>query len=340
MMVFFRTAFPDQRPQRKKIAILGAGMTGAYLYRLLGTKAYRIDLFDKGPGTRCGLTPCAWGTSRGFQELVQAAGLEPSKYILKHFDYVLMDGLKIKADLMTFDKSGLIKDLLQGAEINQGVPDRRQYDRTIDSTGVSRALLPPIRDDILLPCIQYRIKTEAPFGNQIKLGGIGYAWCFPLSDREYHIGCGSLKADPHQIIKTLGWVGNNDPTRTRLCACGGRIRLTGPHLAQPFVTRDESGEIWGVGEAIGCVAPLAGDGIVPGMRSVQLLIKWWDDAAGYARAVLKEFNWMKDERRVIDKLRKRQGLGLKEAWVLKKNSRRMGMQVGLREAALLLKHLR
>ena len=86
----------------------------------------------------------------------------------------------------------------------------------------------------------------------------------------------------------------------------GRIRLTAPHNSQPFVAAGSDGEVWGVGEAIGCVAPLAGDGIVPGMKSVQLLMKWWDDPSGYTRAVLKEFDWMKKERAVIDKLRKKQ----------------------------------
>jgi hypothetical protein len=33
-------------------------------------------------------------------------------------------------------------------------------------------------------------------------------------------------------------------------------------------------------------------------------------------------------------------VGVKDAWVLKKNSRRMGMQVGLKEAIRLVKNLR
>jgi hypothetical protein len=49
---------------------------------------------------------------------------------------------------------------------------------------------------------------------------------------------------------------------------------------------------------------------------------------------------MRNERKVIDKLRKKRHLGIQDAWVLKKNSKRMGMQVGLREAAMLIKKLR
>lgn len=88
------------------------------------------------------------------------------------------------------------------------------------------------------------------------------------------------------------------------------------------------------------MAPLAGDGVVPGMRNVQLLLNTWDKPQEYTNAVLGEFRWMKDERGVIDKLIKAEGTGIREARVLRKNSKRMGMQVGLREAVALLKNLR
>jgi len=48
---------------------------------------------------------------------------------------------------------------------------------------------------------------------------------------------------------------------------------------------------------------------------------------------------MEKERQVVDKLLAKGGLGIKDAWVLKKNSRRMGMRVGVKEALLLLRAL-
>ncbi len=330
------------KSRKLKVAIAGAGMTGAYLYRLLCNRGHEVDIFDRDPGTRCGISPCAWGTSRGFAELVKAAGLEPEKYFLRHSDYVVMDGIKIPADLATFHKPGLIKDLLKDAEIIHAPIDVAGYDRIIDATGVSRGFLPALKGDILLPCIQWRIRTEAKLENQIKLGKIGYAWCFPLSNDEYHIGCGSLLSDPRKIIKELGWIEKLAwPSNGKvICACSGKIRIPGPLYSQPFVSHDRSVEVWGVGEAIGCVAPLAGDGVVTGMRSAQILFDYWEDPGGYQKAILREFHWMKRERMVIDKLRSNENLDLKDAWVLKKNSRRMGMQVRLKEAILLLKHLK
>ena len=319
-----------------KIAIAGAGLTGAYLYRLLRDQGHEIDVFDRDPGTRCGISPCAWGTSKGFAELVKAAGLDPGKYLLRHSHYVVMDELKIGADLSTFNKPELIKDLLQGADVQYSPFDVTQYERVIDATGISRAFLPAIPDDIISPCWQWRIRADGRLENRIKLGKIGYAWCFPLEKDEFHIGCGSLISDPRKIMQELGWLGKEE-RRNIVCACTGKIRLTGPQYSLPYVIAEG---VWGVGEAVGCVAPLAGDGVIPGMRSAQILLQRWDDPLGYTEAIQREFSWMKPERKVIDQLRRSGPLGIKEAWVLRRNSKRMGMRVGLPDAERLLKNLR
>lgn len=324
-----------------RIAIAGAGIVGAYLYRLLLNKGYQVDLFDEKKRTKCGLRPCAWGTSRGFTELVRAAGLDPESYILNRVDYLMMDEVRVQADLKTFDKPRLVKDLLQDAQIAYSEPDLTKYHRVIDATGVSRAFLPRIGHDIVLPCVQYRVRVGEERKNAVRLGGIGYAWCFPLSSNDYHIGCGSLVSDPRRVIEFLGWLGDaaSRGDGRIICRCRGRIRLTAPLFSQPFVVCDGKSKIWGVGEAIGCVAPLAGDGIVTGMKSARLLMENWDDPRSYAHAVLEEFAWMENERKVIDKLSRRQKLTFRDAWVLKKNSRRMGMRIGLRQALKFVKAL-
>jgi flavin-dependent dehydrogenase len=325
-----------------RIAIAGAGTTGTYCYSLLKNEGCHVDLFDRPHTTACGINPCAWGTSRGFFELVSAARLDPEKYVLQQFDSVLMDEVRITGELMTIDKPALIRDLMEGGSANLAPLNIGDYDRVIDATGLARTYLPPIQRDILLPCIQHRMQTEKPLENRIKLGGIGYAWCFPLGQHGYHFGCGSLAGHPKKLFKQLGWMGDgpSSPETKTLCSCSGKVRLTGPHDALPVVADGPKDGTWGVGEAIGCVAPLAGDGIVPGMRSVRLLLENWDDPQGYTRAILKEFEWMQKERAVIDKLLQRSPLGIKDAWVLRKNSRRMGMRVGLKEAFGFLKALK
>jgi flavin-dependent dehydrogenase len=298
----------------------------------------QVDLFDLAAETRCGLTPCAWGTSRGFHELVQECALDPESYILSRPGHVWIDNVRIDADLMTFDKPRLIRDLLRGARVRREPLDITGYDRVIDATGLSRAFLPPIEKDLLLPCVQNRVRSETPLGNRIRLGGVGYTWCFPLSEGYYHIGCGSLLRDPHDVLRSVGWLDGSE--MRMVCDCGTMIRLSGPVRARPFVVAGPPEGVWGVGEAIGCVAPLAGDGIVTGMTTVRLLLKHWEDPAGYERAVLREFSWMEGERRVVDKLLEGGRLGPTDAGVLRENSRRMGMRIRLRDAASLLKNLR
>jgi flavin-dependent dehydrogenase len=329
------------RRKGRRLAIVGAGVTGAYLFRLLEREGFEVDLYDRERRTRCGLRPCAWGTSRGFVELVEQAGLTAEKYILRRLDHVIMDEVVIKADLMTFDKPQLVKDLLADAKVHFTSVEVGRYDRVIDATGVSRALLPALADDIILGCRQYLIETREPLANRIRLGGIGYAWSFPLAPNRYHIGCGSLLEDPESILRQLGWLESTSSREEKkiLCRCGARIRLTCPYHSRPFVSDGLRDGIWGIGEAIGCVAPLAGDGVVPGMRNVQILLQNWDDPEHYTEAVLAEFRWMEDERTVIDKLRRAEGAGIKEAWVLRRNSKRMGMEVRLKDAFALLKHL-
>lgn len=325
-----------------KLAIAGTGMTGAYLFRLLRNRGEQAEIFECGAELRCGLTPCAWGTSGDFVRLVKGAGLDAERYLLQRVDHVWMDEVRIPAELLTFDKPRLVRDLLGDALPRREPLPVGDFSRVIDATGVARAFLPPPAEDLVLDCCQYLVETGESLDNRIQLGGIGYAWCFPLGARRYHIGCGSLLRNPREQLRRLGWLEDRSGRwpRTIVCGCSGQIRLTGPRRSQPFVTGGEHGDIRGIGEAIGCVAPLAGDGIVPGMRSVELLLECWDDSEGYRQAILREFGWMEAERGVLDRLREGQGVGLRQARVLHRNSRRMGMEVGLREALTLLRNLR
>jgi len=325
-----------------RLAIAGTGITGAYLFRLLKNAGIAAHLYDRRQWGGCGLKPCAWGTSADFVRLAEQAGLPGEKYILQRLDHLFMDDIRIRAEILTFDKPKLIADLVGDERIRFEPLPLDEYDRVIDATGVSRALLPAIEHDLLMDCRQYLVETAHPIETRIRLGGIGYAWRFPLSGNRYHTGCGSLLEDPRQILDRLGWLESATPDNGQsiLCRCAGTIRLTGPHQSQPFVANGCEEGIWGVGEAIGCVAPLAGDGIVPGMRSVQLLLDSWDDPVRYRNAVLKEFSWMRDERRVVDRVRNAQPLRIRDALVLKNNSRRMDMKVRLKDAMVLLKNLR
>ena len=320
-----------------KVAIAGAGISGAYLYRMLHDRGCTVHLYEQPQKNVCGLTSCAWGSSLEIVTFLDEAGLNAEDYILRRFDHLLMDEVRLRADLLTIDKPRLIRDLLQDAELRYSSLPLKDYDRVIDATGATRALLPQPADDLVLDCCQFMVQSDKPLPSRVRLGGIGYAWSLPLGNRNYHIGCGSLLMDPRRHLDELGWLVEGN--QRIICNCKGKIRLTAPHLSQPFVAAIQNTEVWGIGEAIGCVAPLAGEGIVPGLRSVQLLLESWDDPEQYRQAVLDEFLWMAEERAIIEQLRLGGSIGLRQARTVHRNSRRLGLQIGLRNAFALLQKL-
>lgn len=326
-----------------KFAICGAGISGAYLYRLLKNCSYDVTIFDIEHKTKCGINPCAWGTSKGFEDLVGRAGLNPLDYIIRSIDHIWFDEIKIKAYMLVIDKPKLIKDLLDGAEVKLHKPIALHadtthlagYDRIIDATGVARAFLPKIPNDLISPCFQYRMVSDEPAEMHIKIGRVGYAWSFPLSDKEFHVGAGSLVYDPFEIMRGLKLVYPGFTNKLK-CLCYSNVRLTAPMGSRPFV----AGEVWGIAEAIGCVAPLAGDGIIHGMKSALLLLENIDSPADYERAILREFAWMEKEREVVERLQSGKPIGLSSALVLQRNTRRMDMKLGLWDAFKVLRRAR
>jgi flavin-dependent dehydrogenase len=97
----------------------------------------------------------------------------------------------------------------------------------------------------------------------------GYAWIMPLSDdgREVHVGAGCRVgiAAPAKSLTRPAF----RPLEVAevICACGGRIRLSGPDFDR--VVHDN---IWAVGEAAGVVGPASGAGNVYAMHSALLLV--------------------------------------------------------------------
>ena len=324
-----------------KVAIYGAGLVGSYLYRLLINSGFsQVTVFEKQNShqTSCGISSCAWATSTGFEKLITDVNLNPEEYILQTFDKVSLNGVSIPAVIMVIDKPKLIADLLVRDDVKVSPEKDEHFDRIIDATGFARAYLPKIDNDIIASCLQYRVYSNEPLGCDINVSDLGYVWRFPLSKYEYHIGAGSIMVSPQQMLNKLGWLENGD----HLCSCVGRIRFNSPHYSLPFIDVTKDGNhcpIWGVGEAIGCVSPLSGEGIIPGLISARLLLNNWDDPDAYQHSILKEFLWMKKERSVIDKAMQGKRMNLFDARILKRNSKRLNINFGPYQALRILKSL-
>ncbi len=312
-----------------KVAIAGNGVTGAYLYRLLKAEGFAPDFYGIPHETMCGISPCGWGTSVGFKEHLDEIGLDANDYIIENFNHMFLHDIRVKAEFYTIDKPKLLRALSENVEVKYTPLNPSTYDRVVDATGVARAYLPAIREDLLMRCVQFMVRAGEPREICVKIGGAGYAWYFPMGDVA-HVGYGCIRGRPESHINgssLAGWSINNP-----ICSCCGEVRVSAPSASQPIIIKGHP-QIAGVGEAVGCVSPLVADGIVHGMRSVKILLDNWDDLEGYSEELLHEFAWFDKERRIVDKMAAKQPLSILDGKVLMDNSqRRMGIRMGLFDA--------
>ncbi|MDW5563555.1 MAG: hypothetical protein SA339_10050 [Methanomassiliicoccus sp.] len=306
-----------------KIAIAGAGMAGAYLNRLLNETGHdEVVVYDEVKRTGCGQRPCAWGVAPAdeYRRLV-GRFLDPEKYINKRSGKVSIDGIAMGADLLTVDKPALIRDMLNGTPLRYGPLDPEAYDLVVDATGVERAYLGPVEDeDLVAELCQYRIASEEDLGTWFRTSSSGYGWCFPLGKGEYHVGYGNL---PPHVGAGMATIDATVEASTVKCKCLSRIRLSSPHHTRPLVKDN----IVGVGESIGAVGPLGGDGNLYAMQCAEMLFDNLGDLEGYQREVLRRYEWMRRERATLLKLLDGNHPSLGDIRVFVQHARRTGFSM-------------
>ncbi len=310
-----------------RAAIGGAGIAGAYAYRCLSERGIHADLFDLAKRTRCRLRPCAWGfaPTSEYERLVSRF-LEPRDYVLEHFDSIVVNGVTVRSDMVTVDKPRLVRDLIGDAKIGLEPLQVADYDRVVDATGIERAFLPAaVGPEFLVDCYQRRVRSEKTMPLSFTSSKYGYEWCFPLGNDEYHMGYGSLEEQSNGFSR---FPKDTEGVST-ICACSSKIRLTSPHYSVPLTSE---GKFVGIGESIGAVGPLAGDGNIYAMRCGELLLECWDDLERYERKVLDEFDWMRKERRALEKLWEGKGLSLRDARTFIRHSKMVGMEISVAQA--------
>ena len=334
-----------------KIAIVGAGISGAYLARLLGQEGIHPDVYDAGThDTLCGCRSCGWGAPIGIEQYLADIDLDLNEYLIEPMFSMNFDGLEAKTPLCTINKPRLLHDLNTGIRLNRqnmGPEEADTYDILVDATGIARALLPPCRSDLTLPTLQYRVAVESHRGGRLEAGvygnripGLGYLWIFPLGNGQYHIGIGGIGLVHHESLMNQFFSESSDRFSYRpLCRCTGVVRVASPYYSTPFyLTNTRKGKtqtVIGVGEAIGTVSPFTGEGIVYSLECAKILTDSWPDQEEYAHKVLARFVWMKKERETLDYLL---GLGrdrgprLRDRWRFYENARRSGIELPMLEA--------
>ncbi len=277
-----------------RIAVVGIGVAGAYLVNRL-SKEHDVIGFERMREENHD-SICAWGTVKNIMvDLVRKCGLNFD-------DYILHDGLEMRVDagrntfnirlkgLCTYDKIQLIKDMAENVKINYGNAPTREvlegdFDLIVDATGFHRTLLPKPKYEMWVPTIQYKVKYDErpyddflikPFSNMT-----GYFWFFPLENGYAHVGAGDKNRRHIEIVEDF----LKEHRGTVLKKVGRPIRLSPPAMCEPFI----DGKVVGVGESIGTVYALLGEGIIPSTICADLFVDNVNDLQRYRKLVLKHF---------------------------------------------------
>lgn len=329
-----------------RVAIAGAGIAGSYLAALLERAGLSPDVYDPmAHATRCGYRSCGWGASSGIGAYLEAVCLDPGEYVLGSMASMHFDDLAASTPLVTVDKPRLVHDLAAGVGVirrSLGPDEIGDYDLVVDATGIARALLPPCLSDLTLPTLQHRVVAEPLGDDRLEAGvygydvpGLGYRWVFPLGGDEYHVGVGGIGLESlDSLMERFYRAVEGRFVLTRRCGCTGEVRVSSPYYATPLFSGRKP-LVVGVGEAIGTVTPFTAEGIVHSLECARLLSRHLSAPAGYARAVLATFAWMRRERETLDYLLARRGRGgprLRDRWRFYRNARRSGIDLPMLEA--------
>lgn len=280
-----------------KIAVMGMGVAGSYLMARLHGSDHQVVGYERSTEPRHD-SICAWGTIRPvLEEFCLKTGRDFG-------DFLIHDGgrMDVKMDggvefgiglhgLCTYNKLGLIKDFIKDSTVEYGKSPKlewlnQNYDMIVDCTGFHRFYLPRLERDFFLPTYEYKVEYDdgVPYDDfyiEPFPGMSGYFWYFPLGEKTAHIGAGDynknhIKATDAFLKKHGGKV---------IATKGRPIRLATPGHCKPYY----SGKVVGVGESIGTVYALLGEGIIPSMQCVELFLENMHDFPAYERAIERHF---------------------------------------------------
>jgi flavin-dependent dehydrogenase len=208
--------------------------------------------------------------------------------------------------LVTYNKQSWENDLLKDVKVTYGskVALRTfpfdKYDHVVDCTGMHRTLLPKSQQDFLIPAYEYLLENVHGIDEFYVIGykgANGYFWYFPLGTGQGYMGAGDVQKEYYGVDEFF----SQHPEAKVLKKIGRPIRLAPPKKMEPFYDNN----IIGVGESIGCVFPMLGEGIIPSLICCDIFL----DVLGknsdkfnlkdYRKRVLDRFDYYDDVYRIV-----------------------------------------
>ena len=296
-----------------KIAIAGAGVAGSYLGFMLQKKGHDVTIFESSKKQNHWAV-CAWGASRNILEkFSKDVGLNFNEYIFHVGKKLRMELPNNKEEyleligLVTYNKQKWEHDLLKNLKVNYEFKCTNSfrfndYDYVLDCTGLHRSLLPKSTTDFIIPAYEYLIEnpdimtTDNEFYVIGYKGARGYFWYFPIDKGRAFVGAGDIDRKYYGIKEFF----HNHPSAKIIKKIGRPIRLAPPKCMEPFFNNN----IIGVGESIGCVFPMLGEGIIPSLLCCEIFLTVFDKSKNfdfklYRKLVLKKFNYYEDVYRIV-----------------------------------------
>jgi len=330
-------------------AVAGAGVAGSYLASMLQKRGHDVEIFEAFK-KESHWPVCAWGASRHMLEkFSRQAGLD--------FDnYIFHVGQKLKIELpnnneevldlkglVTYNKYSWESDLLKNVKVTFGTKVTREafpsdkYDYIIDCTGLHRSLLPKSTQDFLIPAYEYLLENVNGADDFYVIGykgAKGYFWYFPLDQGRGYMGAGDIEKKYYGIAAFF----KQHPEARVIKKIGRPIRLAPSKRMEPFFNDN----IIGVGESIGCVFPMLGEGIIPTLICCDIFLEVLDTSNGkfdfkqYRKKVLDTFAYYDDVYRIVrlkmdGKLStvRHMNLMMNMYFNMKKQERRFGFEISL-----------
>jgi hypothetical protein len=243
--------------------IAGSGIAGSYLYGRMRREGYEVRIFD--PKVKDFYIPCGFATNKNLlRPYLNNLNIEMDQVLEVENVNVEVAGNNfnpIQAEnigLCTINKMKM-EQLMGGGEVLQSACPSNPDQPIIDATGISRFYLPASRNDKKMFAIE-KVSGKSEYKGfyfYFFPEGRGYFWSFPLRDR-YHIGAGGIDLD-----EVKSHIEKYEAIRT----VSRRIRM------RPINENITSGNVLGVGESIGYISPLLGEGIIPALESAEALFQ-------------------------------------------------------------------
>jgi flavin-dependent dehydrogenase len=279
---------------------------------MLAKRGHDIEIFESS-NKEHHWPVCAWGASRHMLEkFSKQADLNFDDYVYhvgKTLRMELPNDIEETLDLrglVTYDKHRWEADLMKDIKVRYNSKCSKesfpfgQFDYVLDCTGLHRSLLPRSKDDFLIPAYEYLVEGVEGIQEFYVIGykgAKGYFWYFPLDNNRGYMGAGDVEKKYYGIEEFF----KAHPEAKISRKIGRPIRLAPPKRMEPFF----DGNVIGVGESIGCVFPMLGEGIIPSLICCDIFLEVLGkgdkpfDSKQYRKKVLDRFSYYDDVYRVV-----------------------------------------